>query len=328
MRKYLFLLIFQLIFSASAFCQYKVAVYVSGDNVDEAVKKVFGQKLVTAITKNPQFKAYERSDEFVNALSQVGVENESYGMNDQQLLNLAKSSGMDYVAAVDITELFGEYFAMSRLIEMGKNGVVASYESSGAIGSVPELTRIADNIADGLILEPLRKELRKKAEAERLAREEQAEYELRQQAIRNLTPAGCEILGQYAFKFVTSSVKVSENGKELYLSYQRPVGFKMADQNVVGQLVALGLNLYDKNYVVVSNTFIPFGNPQYGTSWDVLCYYWSNGNYCGTFGVCDTVWEKKKNVIRYQYPTNVIVYQNAPSESQIQAEMSRLRLFR
>lgn len=242
---------------SSASAQKQVAVYVTGDR-EQAIKKVLGSKMVTYITESDNFTAVERTADFLNALTSEQDYQSSGEVSNSQIVKLGQQFGANYVAVVDVSELFGELFVSSRLIDVLTSQIIASYETSSAANDMATLTALANNVADGLILAPERK----KKEKEKKQRAE-AEAELRQRAIASLTPPGCVIVGDYIVINRKIPVNYTFNyyGVNLGFEADLPSGFKYADDGILDYIAKncedsnpLGKIIYDRDYWVTPNT--------------------------------------------------------------------------
>ena len=191
--------------------QKQVAVYVTG-NQTESIKKVLGSKMVTYLTNSSEFTAIERTSDFLGALTSEHDYQSSGEVSNAQIVELGSQFGAEYVAVVDVEELYGELFVSARLINVKTAGIQSSYEESSAISTMQGLTNLANNIADGLILAPERK-VRQAQEAQKMAEQKKQENaNLRAEAIRNFTPAGCRILGRFIVQNNAYPVTISVNG--------------------------------------------------------------------------------------------------------------------
>lgn len=191
MKRINIFLLLVIAFAGVALAQKKVAVYVTGDQ-DESIKKVLGSKMTSYITQSDDFTAVERTTDFLSAMAAEHDYQVSGEVSNSQIVKLGQQFGARYVAVVDVTEIYGDLFVSSRLIDVQTSQVTSSYEDSGSGGSLRAVTSLANNVADGLILLPERKkkEQNEKDERNRLAN-------LRQQAISNLMPKDGIICGNY-----------------------------------------------------------------------------------------------------------------------------------
>src|SRR5574344_1080667 len=90
--------------TASAQNKQKVAVYVTGD-ADNGTKKVVGAKLVSAITKDDNYMAVERTADFLAELSKEQGYQQSGAVADNQIVTLGKQFGVRFVCVADITSV-------------------------------------------------------------------------------------------------------------------------------------------------------------------------------------------------------------------------------
>ena len=152
-----------LFLSTCAMAQKNVAVYVTGDEqISSGVKKVFGSELVSAIVKNNEYKAVERTSEFLNVISREQGYQHSGNVEDSQISELGKQFGVGYVCVVEITDLSQpsdasssvEYYIQARLIDVEKATIVAtareSFLKKGSFSS-SDIVKTAEKLAYNLI---------------------------------------------------------------------------------------------------------------------------------------------------------------------------------
>lgn len=326
-----------------------VAVYVTGQKED-AVKKVLGSKMVSYITQSDDYTAVERTLDFINALRAEHDYATSGEVSDEQIASFGKQFGAQYVAVVDVSEVYGELFVSARLINVEKNIIVESFDTYSKINSMDGLAELANNVADGLILAPGRK-IQEKADAERRAQEEkeeavrraqqekeeaenrarrereEAERErellerLREQAIENLTPAGCTISGRYIVQTSPIPVQLSGRGSSIRANVSIPYGFRMAGLGELSELLNNGMQWFNTN--LIFNTQVYSYDDGYG-SYDYKMSVFNNGRtdniIVGTFFRTDSSAEMTARCY-------AVAIKNAPSESEIQSEIRRLRSY-
>jgi peptidoglycan hydrolase-like protein with peptidoglycan-binding domain len=136
--------------SGEALNKQRVAVYVTGD-ADDATKKIIGAKLVSAITKDAKYAAVERTSAFLSELSKEQGYQRSGAVADDQITQLGKQFGVDFVCVADLTNVLGSRFVSARLITVQTGVVKASAERDSEIKSMADLTGLAEDVADGLI---------------------------------------------------------------------------------------------------------------------------------------------------------------------------------
>lgn len=318
----------------SANAQKQVAVYVSGDQ-EEGVKKVLGSKMVTYITNADGFTAVERTKDFLNALMNENDYQTSGEVSNSQIVRLGQRFGARYVAAVDVSDVFGELFVSARLIDVLTGAVESSYESSSQANNMPALTSLANNIADGLILGPIRKQ-KEKEQAERERQRQIAENQraqLRQRAINNLMPNGAT---QMDGKIIMSNpIPVQfylDTTDKVKIKFNLPSGFRIADVLFLKNLSNKNLlqKEYGSYYYLTSDAQPhPTGKFKYASNEGLWAVPYVTSPYMyspSNFDVAETkkqngrlriVWQKKGTFY-------VVAYRDFFSESEIQAEMNRI----
>ena len=329
MKKYLRLLLLLALFPLFCHGQEKVAVYVTGDDIEESLKKVFGSKLVSAITKSNDYMAYERTEDFLNSLTDEQI------FQTDQIIAFSKKLGAQKVAAIDVVSLFGELFVSSRLLDVNTAEVISSFEDSGPVNNMDQLSALANKIADGLILEPARKiqdeKDKKKAEEDAKIRDAR----LRQQAIHNLTPPGSTIFGNYAVLNTAIPVHFSiyDNKIEVRIdSYNVPAGFTMANAYIIEYLIREGMNMFKNTIIITSRNMYQGDKIGNEKCWWCMDVFWNGKFITGTStGINEVLFttikgNKPKKIIEERlFPVCALFYRDAPSEEAIQREVTRLK---
>lgn len=136
---------------SSAAVKKKLAVYVTGEDVNGGYKKVIGSKLVSTITGTNEFAAVERTADFLAALAYETDYQISGEVRDNQIVKLGQKFGVRYVLVADVSEIFDELFIALRLINVESGLVEKSSEISGAVESMQQLTALADKAANTLM---------------------------------------------------------------------------------------------------------------------------------------------------------------------------------
>ena len=129
----------------------KVAVYVTGEDVESSVLKVLGARLVTAITSSGDFAAVERTSEFLEALTKENDYQASGEVRDSQIAKLGQKFGVKYVAVADVSSAFDELFVAARLINVETGLVEKAYDAYGPAETMTQLISLAQNVAEGLL---------------------------------------------------------------------------------------------------------------------------------------------------------------------------------
>lgn len=148
--KKVFTLILGLMLSMISFAQKTVAVYVTAsEGVPQETKRILGSELVAAITRNPDYVAIERTDDF---LAQVSQEQGRYNnIDDKKLFELGQKYGASNVCVAEITKYGDEYYIVSRLLDIRTQRVWKTARKSSELKSLGELMSVSEAVADELI---------------------------------------------------------------------------------------------------------------------------------------------------------------------------------
>lgn len=144
-------MMFGLYVNAEEVVKKKVAVYVTGEDVESSVLKVLGARLVTAITSSGDFAAVERTSEFLEALTKENDYQASGEVRDSQIAKLGQKFGVKYVAVADVSSAFDELFVAARLINVETGLVEKAYDAYGPAETMTQLISLAQNVAEGLL---------------------------------------------------------------------------------------------------------------------------------------------------------------------------------
>lgn len=129
----------------------KVAVYMTGSDVQDSYKKVIGAKLVSAITGTNEYAAVERTADFLAALSNEHDFQTSGEVQDSQIARLGQKFGVRYVVVADVSELFEELFVSARLINVETALVEKAFDANAPAESMAQLIDISSKVAKGLL---------------------------------------------------------------------------------------------------------------------------------------------------------------------------------
>lgn len=111
--------------SISAMAQKRVAVYVDGK--DATLSSEVAGEMVRAISQSRNYTAVNRSDDFSKQLQNERTYQQSGLVDDKQIVQLGKESGVDFVCAVSIKEIASyEYSIEARLIDVQTGDIMAS----------------------------------------------------------------------------------------------------------------------------------------------------------------------------------------------------------
>ena len=135
----------------------KVAVYVSRTG-NKDVDIILGDQLVAGFAHSGRYFAIERTQGFLNQLSKEQDYQHTGAVDDAELTRLGKQFGVHYVCIAKTSQLFGDYFISTRLIDVETATVINSYNMEGiqlsnALGVITAAKEIAEKLSDKTIQE-------------------------------------------------------------------------------------------------------------------------------------------------------------------------------
>jgi len=128
--------------------QKKVAVYVTGQQT--GINKVLGDQLVAAFAKSGKYIAIERTASFLAELGKEQNYQRTGAVDDNELSRLGKQFGVQLVCVADISEVFGEKYVSSRLIDVESAEVVNSSNATSKLDNMQELLKVTEGLAKEL----------------------------------------------------------------------------------------------------------------------------------------------------------------------------------
>lgn len=151
----------------------KVAVYVTRTG-NKDVDIILGDQLVAGFATSGRYLAIERTQGFLNQLSKEQAYQQTGAVDDSDLMRLGKQFGVQYVCVAKTSQLFGDYYIASRLIDVEHGEVVNSYKKDAVqLGSSEQVVSVAKEIAtklsDKTIAEQIKEESARQKEAARQA---------------------------------------------------------------------------------------------------------------------------------------------------------------
>ena len=148
MKIKIFTLICGLMLSLAAYSQKTVAVYVtSNDDVPQQIKDIFGSELIDAITKNDDYVAIERTDDF---LAQVSQEQKNYKSENEKLFALGNKFGASNVCVANISKLGEEYYIVARILDIKSQRVKDTKKKYSTMKNMQEIVSTAEALATDL----------------------------------------------------------------------------------------------------------------------------------------------------------------------------------
>lgn len=150
----------------------KVAVYVSRTG-NKDVDIILGDQLVAGFAQSGRYFAIERTQGFLNQLSKEQNYQHTGAVDDAELTRLGKQFGVHYVCIAKTSQLFGDYFISTRLIDVETATVVNSWNKEGVqLSNAQSVITVAQEIAEKLSDKTIQ-EIAYEEEQERLRIEEE-----------------------------------------------------------------------------------------------------------------------------------------------------------
>ncbi len=128
----------------------KVAVYVTRTG-NKDIDIILGDQLVAGFAHSGRYFAIERTQGFLNQLSKEQDYQHTGAVDDAELTRLGKQFGVHYVCIAKTSQLFGDYFISTRLIDVETATVVNSCNLEGVqLSNAPSVITAAQQIANNL----------------------------------------------------------------------------------------------------------------------------------------------------------------------------------
>ena len=201
MKKLLILLLSALSLTAVA-QQKKVDVYVKGQQT--GINKVLGDQLVAAFAKSGKYIAIERTASFLAELGKEQNYQRTGAVDDNELSRLGKQFGVQLVCVADVSDVFGEKYVSTRLIDVESAEVVNTSNATSKLESMQELLKVTEGLAKELTA----KTVQEKA-AEAAAKQKEKEDEI--QRLRNAVTAGYIQIDNIMFVIVNNPPHMTYN---------------------------------------------------------------------------------------------------------------------
>lgn len=128
----------------------KVAVYIVKNDAAKNIGRVLGDKLVAAFTNSGRYVAIERTNGFLAQLGKEQKYQRTGAVDDSDISRLGKQFGVQYVCVADVSDVFGEKFISTRLIDVETAEIVNSHEVGGSIKTMEDCMRKANDLANYL----------------------------------------------------------------------------------------------------------------------------------------------------------------------------------
>jgi hypothetical protein len=122
----------------------KIAVYVISAELKSQEKKVFESEVLARFVQSGKYRMVDRSNASLVALAEEMTTQRSGSVNTDQISEMGRQAGVQFVCLVDFTEAFGMYSINARLLEtetaeIPKMGLVK-------IKNIEDIGMVADEI--------------------------------------------------------------------------------------------------------------------------------------------------------------------------------------
>jgi hypothetical protein len=148
MKKVIILLL-ALMSASTVLGQQKVAVYVTGGN-DAGISKVLGDQLVAAFASSGKYTAIERTSSFLVELGKEQNYQRTGAVDDRELSRLGKQFGVQLVCIAEVTDVLGEKYFSTRLIDVESAEVVNTSNFGMVIKNMNTLLTVSKKITSEL----------------------------------------------------------------------------------------------------------------------------------------------------------------------------------
>lgn len=136
-KRFLFTLLSTII-TLSMTAQDKLIVYVTGDNtVPSNYNKIFATAVVQEINSDGHFSAVEVGEEVLASVAS------SQTADISKIASVGSQLNADYVFAVELSNVLGELYAASRIVNVKNNTPEAVNDESAAVTSLSELKKLS-----------------------------------------------------------------------------------------------------------------------------------------------------------------------------------------
>ncbi len=146
--KKLFIILLSVLSLTTFAQQKKVAVYVTGDEVEA---KVLGSRLQTDITQSGKYIVIERNATFLAELKKEQSYQRTGAVDDEELSRLGKQYGVNLICVADIFSAFGESYVSARLINVVSAEVIRTASANGNLQDYQNMRIISSTIVGDLL---------------------------------------------------------------------------------------------------------------------------------------------------------------------------------
>lgn len=139
------------VFATEAMGAKKVAVYAEGE-ISKATKSIICSSVLSRLSRNKDYKAFERNSSFVNALDKEQDYQTSGDVPEKEIRSVAQRMGVDYVIVVNTIITDDDYCHMSaRMIDLVTGEIIKTVNLKREYTGTDVISSMANNLAYRLI---------------------------------------------------------------------------------------------------------------------------------------------------------------------------------
>lgn len=139
------------VFANEAMAAKKVAVYAEGE-ISKSTKSIVCSSVISRLSGNNAYKAFERNPSFVNALDKEQDYQTSGDVPEKEIRSVAQRMGVDYVIVVNTIISADEQCYMSaRLIDLASGEIIKTVNIKREYTGTDIISSMANNLAYRLI---------------------------------------------------------------------------------------------------------------------------------------------------------------------------------
>ena len=138
-------------FASEAMAAKKVAVYAEGE-ISKATKSIVCSSVLSRLSGNKDYKAFERNSAFVNALDKEQDFQTSGDVPEKEIRSVAQRMGVDYVIVVNTVISGDDQCHMSaRMIDLVTGEILKTVKLKREYTGTDVVSSMANNLAYRLI---------------------------------------------------------------------------------------------------------------------------------------------------------------------------------
>lgn len=139
------------VFASEAMAAKKVAVYAEGE-IPKSTKSIVCSSVLSRLSGNKEYKAFERNSTFVNALNKEQDYQTSGDVPEKEIRSVAQRMGVDYVIVVNTVISGDDQCHMSaRMIDLVTGEIIKTVNLKREYTGTGVISSMANNIAYRLI---------------------------------------------------------------------------------------------------------------------------------------------------------------------------------